>query len=276
MTYKTILVHLDDGKRAALRLEIAIRLARRFEAHLVGLHALTVAPLPSYAIAEGGQTVIELQRRVAAEAAQRGEAMFRRAVDGAGLSGAEWRASPNDAGGVVPVHARYADLVVIGQPNGDDGSGVEPVFAHRLVMAVGRPVLAIPYAGKFDTLGKRVLVAWSATRESMRAVTDSIPMLRGADEVNVVTVNAEGGPHGDVPGADIALYLARHGVRVKVANVRGAEIDTGSQLLSYAADLSSDLIVMGAYGHARVAELVLGGVTRTIFGAMTVPVLMSH
>ena len=177
----------------------------------------------------------------------------------------------------VTMHARYADLVVIGQPNPDEGSGVEPGFAHRLVLAAGRPVLAVPYAGEFKTIGKRVLVAWNAGREATRAVTDAIPLLRTADEVTVTAVRPGRTPgHGEVPGADIGLYLSRHGVRVKVAAIEATDIDVGNELLSRAADRSCDLIVMGAYGHSRVSELVLGGVTRTLFDSMTVPVLMSH
>jgi len=166
--------------------------------------------------------------------------------------------------------------VVVGQTDPSDGSGVLPDFPHQLVLTVGRPVLLVPYAGRFETLGRRILLAWNAGREATRATTDAIPFLRDAEEVNVVAVNPAGRQHGEVPGADIGLYLARHGVRVKVSNVQATEIDVGNQLLSSAADLSSDLIVMGAYGHSRFAELVLGGVTRTMLESMTVPVLMTH
>ena len=277
MTYKTILVHVDSGKRCVARLDIAARLAQRFEAHLVGLHALTVVRLPGYAAAEGGVVVREEQKRHATEYAKQAEGVFRGAMERAGLANAEWRASFDDVLEAVTLHARYADLVVIGQPNPDDGSGVEPGFAHRLVLAAGRPVLAVPYAGEFKTIGKRVLVAWNAGREATRAVTDAIPLLRTADEVTVTAVRPGRTPgHCEVPGADIGLYLSRHGVRVKVSAIEATDIDVGNEMLSRAADLSCDLIVMGAYGHSRVSELVLGGVTRTLFNSMTVPVLMSH
>src|SRR5215510_4276074 len=155
MTYKTILVHVDNGKRCVTRLAMAAELARRFEAHLVGLHALTVVRLPGYAAAEGGVVVREEQKRLATEYAKQAERVFRGAMERAGLANAEWRVSFDDALEAVTLHARYADLVVIGQPNADDGSGVEPGFAHLLVLAAGRPVLAIPYAGEFRTVGKR-------------------------------------------------------------------------------------------------------------------------
>jgi len=278
MPYKTLLVHVDTGARAPVRVEIACGLARKYDAHLIGLHALTVIKLPGYARAavEGGLKLEAFQAKAAAEAARQSEAVFNRGVKAAGLANTEWRASIEDVLEVAPVHARYADLVVVGQPGPQDTSGVEPDFVERLVLSAGRPVLVIPYAGSFSTVGKRVLVAWNAGREAARAVTDAIPMLRDAERVHVIAFNPVGAPHGDVPGADIGLYLARHGVKVNVSQQTAADVDVGNQLLSRAADLDIDLIVMGAYGHARLKELILGGVTRTVFESMTVPVLMSH
>jgi nucleotide-binding universal stress UspA family protein len=136
----------------------------------------------------------------------------------------------------------------------------------------------VPYTGRFAVSAKRVLIAWDAGREAARAVSDALPILKRAQAVEVAVFDPEREPvnHGEQPGADIGLYLARHGVKVSVARQSGAGFEVGAQILSRAADTSADLIVMGAYGHSRVRELVLGGVTRTILGAMTVPVLMSH
>ena len=222
--------------------------------------------------------VIEGQKQLALEQAKRAETMFRQALEKGALANADWRMSSDDALAAVALHSRYADLIVMGQPDLQDDSGVEPAFAHRLVLMAGRPVLFVPYIGPYGTLGKRVLLAWNATREAARAATDALPFLQAADEVCVVVVNPGGASHGQVPGADIGLYLARHGVHAKVEVIEGADIfhDAGNLLLSRAADLSSDLIVMGAYGHSRFSELVLSGVTRTMFESMTVPVLMSH
>jgi nucleotide-binding universal stress UspA family protein len=144
------------------------------------------------------------------------------------------------------------------------------------VLAAGRPVVILPSVGTFATLGRRILVAWNPSREATRAVTDAIPLLRLADLVHVMAVNPKATEHGTVAGADIGLYLARHGVRVEIKTDHGAEIDVGNELLSRAADLDADLIVMGGYGHSRLKEWVLGGATRTILESMTVPVLMSH
>jgi len=275
MTYKTILVHIDAGERWPVRLNIATRLAQRFEAQLVGLHALSSTRLPAFTLPEAAASLAEAQR-IAEAQALRAREEFERSTRQAGLRNAEWRASLEDAAAVVPLHARYVDLIVIGQPDPEQPDGVEANFTHRVVLAAGRPVLVIPYAGQFDFIGKHVLLAWNASREAARAATDSLPLLRAADKVTVVCVNPKAPLHGQQPGADIALYLARHGVRSEVSNLQGSDIDAGNQLLSYAADLSVDLIVMGAYGHSRLSELVLGGVTRTLFGSMTVPVLMTH
>jgi len=276
MTYKTILVHVDAGKRCATRVGIAARLARQFDAHLVGLNALTRYAIPAYAVAGTAGMIEDLQQRAAAEQRAQAEAMFRRASATENLRGVEWRDSDADAVEAVALHARYADLVIIGQPEAGDDSGVEENFAASAVLAAGRPVLMVPYAGEFRRLATRVLVAWDARRESTRALTDALPLLRAASKVHIITFDARGDGHGEVPGADIGLYLSRHGVAVEVRIDQSADIDVGNALLSRAADLDCDLLVMGGYGHSRLQQLVMGGVTRTLLESMTLPVLMSH
>jgi nucleotide-binding universal stress UspA family protein len=142
----------------------------------------------------------------------------------------------------------------------------------------GGPVMIVPYMGPAATFGERVIVAWDASREAARAVNDALPLLKRAKQVGVVSVNPRPWPfaHGEEPGADIGLHLARHGVKVEVQRVEGRDIDTANAILSHVADRSADLLVMGGYGHSRLRELVLGGVTRTILTEMIVPVLMSH
>lgn len=276
MSYKTILVQIDSGKRGSVRVEVAIRLARQHDAHLVALHALAPFEPPGYVLAEMGPAIIEAQRLVAATDMVRTEGEFTKQVSAAGLRNVEWRTATDDPVDAVTLHARYADLVVIGQTDASDGSHVPADFPERLVLAAGRPVLILPSVGSFATVGKRILVAWNPSREATRAVTDAIPFLQLADTVHVMAVNPKAGEHGTVAGADIGLYLARHGVRVEVKTDHGAEIDVGNELLSRAADLDADLIVMGGYGHSRLKEWVLGGATRTILESMTTPVLMSH
>lgn len=276
MSYKTILVHIDTGNRCPVRIEAAIRLAQQHDAHLVGLHALAPFEPPGYVTAEMGPAILDAQKHAAAAEMVRTEREFNNQAAAAGLRNVEWRTAIDDPVDAMTLHARYADLVVIGQSDRSDGSNTAADFPQRLVLAAGRPVLILPSVGSFATIGKRILVAWDAGREATRAVTDAIPMLRLANTVNVMAVNPRRGEHGNVPGADIALYLARHGVRVEVKADHGAEIDVGNELLSRAADLDADLIVMGGYGHSRLKEWALGGATRTILESMTAPVLMSH
>jgi nucleotide-binding universal stress UspA family protein len=273
MSYKTILVHLDERERASERLQLGLQLAVGFDAHLVALFALDTAHVPSHARAEGASVMEEIERRRRKAAAAAAESEFRQAERRTAAK-AEWRLSMDSALPAVGLSARYADLVITGQP--EPGDSLAMAFAGDLVLSVGRPVLFVPYAGRFSELGKRVLVAWNASREAARAVSDALPLLARADSVELVAFEPRSGDHGALPAADIALYLARHGVKATAARQSAPQIDIGSQILSRAADTSADLIVMGGYGHSRLRELVLGGVTRSMLEAMTVPVLMSH
>ncbi|MCX7891516.1 MAG: universal stress protein [Burkholderiales bacterium] len=273
MSYKTILVHVDRSPQAAARIAVGRRLAERFDAHLVGLYAAPLAPLPGYALAVGGLALGEHQRaQAAAEAAAARDGFL--AIAGAART--EWREAGDDPARTLPLHARYADLVVLGQPAAPAAHGVGREFAARVLLTCGRPVLFVPFAGEFPTLGERVLLSWNASREATNAATCALPFLERASRVAVATFNPAAPAHGAVPGADVATWLARHGVRVEVTEEHAADRDIGGHLLSLAADLGADLLVMGGYGHSRLAELVLGGVTRTVLESMTLPVLMAH
>jgi len=277
VTYKTILVHLDHRPRSTERLGLACSLADEFDAHLVGLFAPGGPRLPSYAAAEGGPVLRDLLEERRKEVLREVQRRFREVAQRNGGERSEWRTADFDPAAAMRLSARYADLVVAGQPE-DEEEGELRGLADELAFSAGRPVLFVPYAGRFAALGKRVLVAWDAGREAARAVTDALPLLKRAEAVEVCAFDPERGRrgHGELPGADVGLFLARHGVKVTVARQSGARYDVGSQVLSRAADIGADLIVMGAYGHTRVREMVLGGVTRTMLEAMTVPVLMSH
>ena len=275
--YKTILAHFDSTERAPRRLQAAATLAEAFDAHLAAVYSI-MSPLYSEPfVADGGafvaQELLRFQERKDAEA----RATFDRVVPGLGRP-VEWRAAAGDPATVVNEHARYADLIVLGQYDSDAANDVTPDFIGRVIMGSGRPVLVVPYAGEIGPIGRRPMVAWNASREATRAVSSSMPLLRRADEVQVTTFNARAGRggHGELPGADIAAYLARHGVRANVSGTTSREVDIGNQILSRADDFQADLIVMGGYGHSRAYEFVMGGATRTLLEAMTVPVLFAH
>jgi nucleotide-binding universal stress UspA family protein len=279
MSYKSMVVHLDNDRRCAERIDVAARLALDFDAHLTGLYLLRQPEVPSYVRAEIGTEFLEgrLQewhlRQIELMTAQFGERTAQ-----AGVNGAEFRCDDGWPTYAMALQARYADLLILGQTDRDDDKALmEHGFQGQTVLSSGRPVLLIPSVGKFPTIGKRVLVAWDAGREAARAVTDALPFLERAAKVTILAVNPDrNAAHGEQPGADIALFLARHGVRVEATESHSGEVDVGAWLLSRAFDLEADLIVMGGYAHSRMRELAFGGVTRTMLGEMTVPVLMSH
>lgn len=274
MSYKTIVVHLGTDTRADARLGLACRLAAESDAHLVGLFALAALPVP-FTLTGNAGSVLESEMRWRQEVAAERRAQFTRASAEAGIALAEWRQPQDEALRALRVSARYADLIVMGQRDAAAADARVPAgLIEDVVLSGGRPVLIVPYAGRFASVGARVLVAWNASREAARAITDALPILARARHVEVVVFDG-GGDHGEQPGADLALWLARHGVKATAAQ-QHAGFDVGEQILSRAADTDADLIVMGAYGHSRTRELVLGGATRTLLGAMTVPVLMSH
>ena len=275
--YKTLLVPVDGRSRSARSLEIAGRIAGAWEAHVVGLYVAHTPYVPSSArIGLGNELVAEYQAKARAEHAAAARARFDAGVKAAGISGAEWRTEEGDLALTLALHARYADLVVVNQTDPEDGSRAN--FADEVVLALGRPMLIVPYVGEIKTFAQTILVCWNATREAARAVTDALPFLQRAAQVIVLSVDGDASPggHGESPGSDIALYLARHGVRAEAAVTGSGGLDIGSVILSRAFDYGADLIVMGAYGHSRVREIVLGGATRSVLKSMTVPVLMSH
>ena len=277
MTYKTIALWLDARRSAAT--DAAIRMAQAFGAHLTALNHVDVIRLSPFIRAHLGEELVRQQLRRAEDDATAAAAGFEAIARREGLGGVEVRRLVGDSVQGLAISARYADLIVLGQVDAENTDGPEQRdFPDHAILAAGRPLLMIPYAGTFNTIGEHVVVAWSATRESTRAVTDALPLLQRAKKVTVIMGDARpgAGGHGASPGADIALYLARQGVTVEVSLEQTAGIDVGSLLLSRIADLDADLLVMGAYGHSRMRELVLGGVTRTILRQMTVPVLMSH
>ncbi|CAN5748312.1 universal stress protein [soil metagenome] len=279
MSYKTVLVHVDESSRSALRVNIAAEIAKAEEAHLIGT---AVTGVSRFIYQDGNISASDpnlgIHLKFLRERAEKAVASFKKSASDLGVLSYESVIANDEAGGGIGLQARYADIIVIGQTNSDEPSpSVLPDFPEYLVMNSGRPVLIIPYAGDFTSVAKRPLISWDSSRESTRAVTDAIPLLKRADLVQVAIFNPTSSPdaHGEQPGADIALFLARHGIKVEVS-VHKTSTDIGNALLSLSHDLDSDMIVMGGYGHSRFREMIMGGVTRTILECMTIPVLMSH
>ena len=279
MSFKTILVHLDAGARCAARTDLAIALGGRHGGHLVGLAPTglpDVLATMSGAVPDGVE-FIALSARFLRERAQGLASAFDAQVRAAGTLLHEARVAVGDPLDSVVRQALCADLVVVGQTDRSASpDGVAWDFPQQVVLQGGCPVLVVPYAGDFSAVGTRVMVAWKGTREAARALRDALPVLKTAERVVVVEVADEPVPQGaDVGLREVQAWLARHGIAAEIRVDAGAA-DAGDVLLSRAADLGSDLIVMGAYGHSRMREWVLGGVTRHLLDHMTVPTLLSH
>jgi nucleotide-binding universal stress UspA family protein len=281
MSYKDLLVVLDAGAPARGRIDVAAALAERFAAHLAGLYPLPIPQRPrelGYFDPAMLDPFFAEARERARDAADEVRERFEHITKLRGVT-AEWRLIPEGPEADPAVHARYVDLTILGQLDPDRGEAeIIDRRPEQVALASGHPVLVVPYAGPFENVGRRVVVGWSATREAARAVNDAMPLLMAADVVNVLTIDAHEAPrgHGALPGADISLHLARHGVKATIEQTVSGDLSVGDTLLSRAADLGADLLVMGAYGHSRLRELLLGGATRTLLRSMTLPVLMSH
>jgi nucleotide-binding universal stress UspA family protein len=281
MSIRTILVHLDDGPRTRDRVATAAALARRHDAHLIGLAPTGWITIPvDGATALGLATYEEAATRLLRDRAQRCVDDFVTQVRQLGVQAHETRIETGDAGSAMAVAARHADLTVVTQVDPDDRRDVQaPQMPQEVLLQSGRPLLVLPYAGPCALPERpRVLVGWDASREAARAMHDALPLLRAASAVEIVVFDTPRDVdlrHGPLPGADIGLWLTRHGVKVDVRHVP-VDVATGEALLSHAADLSAELIVAGGYGHSRLREAVLGGVTRTLMQTSPVPVLLSH
>lgn len=279
MSYHTILVHADLSRHAPGRIRLAARVANAEGAHLVGVAMSGISRFAS------GDTTADLARSIVAgyldtlyDNANRALDQFESIAREAGVASFERRLVSDDPEGGLVLQARFCDLVVISQTDPDHSvPGVVHDLPEYVVLNCARPVLIVPYAGQFERIDGKALVAWDGSMEATRAMTSAIPLLRYASEATVMVFNSPTLP--DAPGAperaDLAAFLARHRVRAGVL-AQTTELDTGDALLSLAADLQSDLIVMGAYGHTRFRELLLGGATKTVLRTMTVPVLMAH
>lgn len=240
--------------------------------------AFTPEPASFYVMAGTVEYYAALERLRSERRAAR-ERLFHAELLRAKVTG-NWLTIDESANLTVSRYSRYADLIIAGQDNPDDPeSYVADHFRENLIMTAGLPVLMVPYAGTFPTVGTHALIAWDASREATRALHDALPFLKRATKATVITIGeTKGEPlRGRIPGSDIAAVIARHGVNVEVSDLGAADRQSvGDLLLSQASDLGADLIIMGGYGHARWHEFVMGGATRTVLKSMTVPVLMSH
>ena len=294
MALKDILVGIDPSTAGEGRLKLALNLVRAHRAHITACyvmreeHGAPVNPiLPGAPVNLGPGVLVAPETRTTVgdpafapasretERAEQVEELFRTELRAHGLSG-EWHLLSPGETAIFIDFAKSFDLTILGQLSPEIRStGFRP---DEIVIATGRPVLVVPYAGSFDTVGKRVLVAWDGTREATRAANDALPLLENADAVTVIFVGArETALAEHHPSVErMVHHLRRHGIPAQTEETLQGDLRISDVLLSRAADLAIDLLVAGAYHHSQLREALVGGVSRELLDHMTVPVLMSH
>jgi nucleotide-binding universal stress UspA family protein len=273
---KDIVVNLGLGEQNPAG-NFAISIAEAFGAHLLGVAFAYEPVIPGSVMGGIPPEFLEAQRAESEKSARSAITRFEQAAKRAGIS-FETRvlsASVSGASDLLGRIGRRFDIVVLGQPTRDKPMP-EEVIDEGVLFECGRPVIFVPFIQKTGLKLDRVMLCWDGGRPATRAIADSMPFLEKAKQVEVVVVGSKPPKSDEISGADIGQHLARHGLKVDVKRITSPDIDVPSTILSYAADSSADMIVMGGYGHSRLREFVLGGATRGLLESMTVPVLMSH
>jgi len=277
--FKNILLHLDHSSGCQNRLETAFALAKNNDALITGLFVVPDYVVPSYVEA---QISVDLITDVTEKAlARAGETLsgYQRLAEEAGVR--------MDAhvveGQVIPIlreHTKYSDLLMLGQDQPDDPDNASYGLADALLFEGACACMVVPHSGKITLPGKRVLLTWNASRESAHALREAMPLLKSAETVVVLSSEpdesdaeiARGHPHAD----ELARFLESHGVESVSSGISDMEISASDAILGQAAEMNADLIVMGAYGHARLREIILGGVTRDLLKLSPVPLFLAH
>jgi nucleotide-binding universal stress UspA family protein len=273
---KDLIVNLGLGERDPAG-DYAISIAQTFDAHVLGVGLAYEPVIPGSVMGGIPPEFLETQRAESEKSARKAMARFEDAAKRAGVSYETRLVSSSVSGAADQIGrmARRFDLAVVGQPKRDEGMPDE-VLDEGVLFDSGRPVLFVPFIQKDGLKLDHVMACWDGSRAATRAIGDAMPVLEKAKQVDLVIVAAKEAKTNEISGADMGQHLARHGIKVDVKRITSPDIDTASTILSYAADASTDLIVMGGYGHSRLREFILGGVTHALFQSMTVPVLMSH
>jgi nucleotide-binding universal stress UspA family protein len=274
---KDIVVNLSVAENGGYAGDFAVSVASTVGAHLTGIAFVYDPIVPVAATGYVPPEVIETQQRDNEAAAKAAIHRFSAAAGRAGLTVEPTKlpASLASAGEQFGRIARRFDLAIVAQAE-PERDAVEESIAESTLFESGRPVIIVPYIQKAPLKLSRVMACWDGSRQATRAIADAMPLLEHAGQVELVIVASERGKQDEIPGADMGQHLARHGLKVDVNRITEGDIDVADALLSHAADASIDFMIMGGYGHSRLREFVLGGVTRSVLRSMTVPVLMSH
>lgn len=278
---KAVTVFLDQSPSGWKRAAHAVTLAQRWDAHLIGVACGSMTLHPSTAFARGEsaikQVIVderELEATVEAASALIGR-HFRALCAKANVPGEFLVIRGGESAEQTILCALDSDLIVVGHPA---PHGLpEDISPEHVLLASGVPLLIVPNAWRGETIGNRPLIGWNGTRQARRAVSDAMAFLVAAESVTVLVVDHGGHhPRDEQPGSDIARHLVWHGAHAEVAQVASRGLPIAQVILGYARRIGSDLLVVGAYSHARLRELLFGGTTRTLLARMPVPVLISR
>ncbi|HMG79142.1 MAG TPA: universal stress protein [Xanthobacteraceae bacterium] len=274
---KDIVVNLSIGENGGPAGDYAVSVADAFGAHVVGIAFVFDPIVPISGTGYIPAEVIDTQLADNQSAAKAAIDRFAASASRAGVSAEPLTlsASAAGAGDQFARIARRFDLAIVGQAE-PGSSAVEELIAESTLFQSGRPMIVVPYIQKAPLKLDRVMVCWDGGRQAARAIADAMPILEKAGKVEIVIVANERGKADEIEGADMGQHLARHGLKVDVKRISGGNIDIADALLSHVADSGTDFIVMGGYGHSRLREFILGGVTHSILRSMTAPVLLSH
>ena len=278
---KDIVLHLSadtNDTTHEVAADYAVSVAEAFGAHLAAITFAYEPVLPATLV--GGVLPVDFINAQRALAEKAGNAAMTKLSETARRIGVavETRLEITgfaDAANLFGHFARRFDLSIVGQAN-PDVVGPQELIIEAALFQSGRPVVVVPYIQRTGLTLNRVLLCWDGGRQAARAIADALPFLRRAKAIEVVIVATEPLKSDELPGANIARHLARHDLNVDLKRIVTGETDVASTILSYAADVSADFIVMGGYGHSRLREFILGGVTRGLLSSMTIPTLLSH
>ena len=273
---KNVVVNLWPGDGHDAAMDYAISLAGTFGAHLSGVAFAYEAVPVAMLVDDVPPAWVDQFLKDAEVAAHAAVDKFNAAAAAAKISADArwWNVGFAGTGETFARIGRRFDLTVVRQAEPDKGTPA-PLIVEAALFETGRPALVVPYIQKGGMVLDRIMVCWDGTRTAARAVGDAMPFLTRAKSVEIVAVN-EAGTSDEVPGADLVHHLGHHGVTAEIKQIVAPDTDAANLLLSHAADSSTDFMVMGGYGHSRLREFILGGVTRTMLESMTIPVLMSH
>ena len=274
-TIRSVLLHLDATPSSAARLDFARSFALRHEAALSVM--FVASPLQRPLQLALSESPAALQQPMDWAAMECTKSMFDNALANGGLPMRWLESNGADTVEAFCRQALYADLLVLGQhdPCAALPGSVPKGFVESVLIDTDRPAIILPFAGRFETASRDVLIGWNATPQGARAITAALPWLRSARRVHVLEVTDEPVQH-HTGELDIEQYLRFQGIVPALHRHRTSPTDAGEFLLSFAREVGADLLVMGCYGHSRAREFMLGGASRSVLKSMTLPVLMAH